>query len=194
MNTSTKDKFKTLSQEDKKIAFNALVEQQAITYDHLMDVAHKEAGDRSAADKIITAMINNQTSTQSANSKRQKKTTTDPYVTPKTANQTSAYHPRNSSVKKIFSKPIKSISYKKPMTIATTTTATATTTTTLLKRPGPPKTTPPTITNPVSPKNHSRNHGFTTMVTDPRRNLQRPIGSLHKLNPLPHYVSQTNES
>ena len=100
MNNSTKENFKTLSQEDKKIAFDTLVEDQAITYDYLMNAAHKEAGDNSAADKIITAMIENATEARATHSKRQKKTPTYPHVTPNRDDRASANSPRKSTAKK----------------------------------------------------------------------------------------------
>ena len=104
MNTSTKENFKTLSQEDKEITFDTLVEQQAITYEYLMDAAHKEACEKSASEKVITTMIENRTGTRATYSKHQKKTPAGPHVTPNTADQVPAYPSRKSSVKKVLFK------------------------------------------------------------------------------------------
>ena len=86
MNTSTRARSKGLLQHDKKIAFDTFVEQQAIKYKFVMDTACLEAGDKSAVETVITAIIDNQDGARATTAKRHK--TTVPEVTPtKTNNQ-----------------------------------------------------------------------------------------------------------
>ena len=84
MNTSTKAKFKDLLQDDKKITVETFVEQQAIKYDIFMNAASLEVSDKTAAEEVIAAIINNQASATANTAKCHKPTV--PNVTPTTNN------------------------------------------------------------------------------------------------------------